>query len=344
MRPRMRDVAQRAGVSPKTVSNVVNGYAHVSPELRGRVLDAIAELNYVPNLSARNLRTGRTGVIALALPDLSVAYFAELAKHVTAAAEERDFTILIDQTEGLPERERTIATGLRNNLIDGLIFSPLAMDVADIEAAAGDTPMVLLGEHEHPVSIDRVAFDNVAAAQAATRHLVRLGRRRIASIGSQLSRRRGTGALRLEGYLSALAEAGLPQDESLVIPTDRLHRADGMQAMDQLLDLPDPPDAVVCFNDLVALGALYTLRRRGMRVPDDVAVIGFDDIEESSYANPTLTTISPDKVRIARTAVDLLVRRLEGKRAAASRGVLVDFELVERESTLGLRTSSGRKG
>lgn len=338
----MSDVARLAGVSPKTVSNVVNEYEHVSPEVRARVLDAIAKLNYVPNVSARNLRTGRTGVIALAVPDLAVSYFAEIARYVTTAAEERGYTILIDQTEGLPEREQKIASGLRNNVIDGLIFSPLAMTTAEIEAASSGTPMVLLGEREHPASIDHVAFDNVAAAATATRHLVRMGRRRIAAAGSQGERRRGTGALRLEGYFAALADAGLPRDESLVASTRRLHRVDGVEAMDHLLDLPDPPDAVVCFNDLVALGAMYTLRRRGLRVPDDVAVVGFDDIEESGYANPTLTTISPDKVAIGRTAVDLLVRRLEGKRAAASREVLVDYELIERESTQGVVSRAGR--
>ncbi|MQA02186.1 MAG: LacI family DNA-binding transcriptional regulator [Streptosporangiales bacterium] len=333
MRPRMSDVAKLAGVSAKTVSNVVNGYEHVSPEMRAKVLAAITELNYVPNVSARSLRTGRTKVIALALPDLAVPYFGELARHITRAAEEHDFTILIDQTDGLVDRERQIASGLRDNVIDGLIFSPLALGAEEIAAASSETPMVLLGEREHPATTDHVAFDNIAAARLATGHLVRLGRTRIAAIGSQVERRVGTGALRLEGHQSALKDAGLPVDDQLVVPTRRLHRMEGVRAMDELLDLPEPPDAVVCFNDLVALGALYTLRRRGLRVPDDVAVVGFDDIEESTYSNPTLTTISPDKERIATTAIDLLVRRLAGKRGTDSREVLVDFQLVQREST-----------
>lgn len=333
MRPRMSDVAKLAGVSAKTVSNVVNGYEHVSPQMRTRVLEAIAELNYVPNVSARSLRTGRTKVIALALPDLAQPYFGELARHITRAAEDHDFTLLIDQTDGLADRERQIASGLRDNVIDGLIFSPLALDAEAIAAASGETPMVLLGEREHPASIDHVAFDNVAAARLATGHLVRLGRRRIAAIGSQVERRVGTGALRLEGYQSALTDAGLAVDDRLVVPTRRLHRLEGVRAMDELLDLPEPPDAVLCFNDLVALGALYTMRRRGVRAPEDIAVVGFDDIEEGAYSNPTLTSVSPDKERIATAAIDLLVRRLEGKRATESREVLVDFQLVEREST-----------
>lgn len=332
-RARLADVAKLAGVSSKTVSNVVNGYVHVTPQMRSRVLAAISELNYVPNLSARNLRTGRTGIIALAVPDLSIPYFAELAGHVTEAAEERSYTILIDQTEGLEARERRIAGGLRAHVIDGLIFSPLAMGVAEIAAASGETPMVLLGEREHPAHMDHVAVDNVAAARTATRHLLALGRSRIAAVGGPLERRTGTGALRLAGFRAALEEAGADLDERLLVPARHFHRSDGVRAMEQLLQLRDLPDAVFCFNDLLALGALHVLRRRGIRVPEQVAVVGFDDIEESHFSDPTLTTVSPDKRHIASAAVDLLVQRLEGARDTDAREVLVDYQLVERESS-----------
>ena len=335
MRARLVDVARLAGVSPKTVSNVVNGYVHVSPEMRTRVRDAIAELSYVPNNTARTLRTGRTGILALALPNLSVPYFAELARHVTTAAAERGFTILIDQTEGLESRERKIASGLRNHVIDGLIFSPLAMGVADIVEAAGETPMVLLGEREHPASTDHVAIDNIAAATTATRHLLDLGRRRVAAVGAPVDTDCGTGALRLAGYRSALTAACLPDDGRLIVETSHFHRGEGERATNRLLDLDEPPDAIFCFNDLLALGSLFALRQRGLRVPDDVAVVGFDDIEESRYSHPTLTSISPDKQRIAATAVALLVDRLSGQRDDASAEVFVDYELVARESTTG---------
>lgn len=349
-RSRLVDVAQLAGVSIKTVSNVVNGNAHVSPQMRSRVTAAIEELHYVPNLTARTLKTGRTGIIALALPDLSVPYFAELAKYVTEAAERRGYTILVDQTEGRADRERLVAKGLRNHVIDGLIFSPLAMGVSEIAEAADGTPMVLLGECRHPANMDHVAIDNVGAAAAATRHLLRIGRRRIAAVGAPLDRRTGTGALRVEGYRSALVEAGHRFDPELVIATTDFHRSEGVRAIEQLLALSEPPDAVFCCNDLLALGVLYAARRHGLTVPTDLAVAGFDDIEETRFSNPTLTTISPDKQRIACIAVDLLVRRLEHRRQAtlrqgasrpeASREVFVDYELVERESTLGVDPSA----
>jgi DNA-binding LacI/PurR family transcriptional regulator len=337
-RARLVDVAQLAGVSPKTVSNVVNGYVHVRPEMRARVQAAIDQLGYVPNTTARTLRTGRTGIIGLAVPNLGIPYFAELARHVTELAETHGFTILIDQTDGLESRERTIASGLRHHVIDGLIFSPLTMGTDAIAAAADRTPTVLLGEREAPPEMDRVAIDNVAAATAATRHLLQAGRRRIAAVGGPMGGRPGTDVLRLQGYRAALAEAGGAPDPALAVPTRRLVRLQGIAAAQHLLELPKPPDALFCFNDLLALGAIYALRMRGVRVPDDIAVVGFDDIEDGRYSTPTLTTISPDKERIARTAVDLLVGRLQGRRSDTSSDVVVDYELVVRESTGGAPT------
>lgn len=331
-RPRMVDVARRAGVSQKTVSNVVNDYEHVSPELRARVRKAIDELGYVPNTTAQTLRTGRTGIIALALPNLSTPYFAEIARHVTAAAEKRGFTILIDQTDGLEQRERKIASGLRRHVIDGLIFSPLSMGPADIASAAGSTPMLLLGEQDLPKSVDHVIIDNIRAAREATEHLLRLGRQRIAAVGGPLGRPVGTGALRMRGYRAALTDAGR-FDDAMVFPTERLLRQSGAEAAEALLELPHPPDAMFCFNDLVAFGAMHTLRLRGVRVPDDVAVVGFDDIEEASYSNPTLTTVRPDKEGIAEAAVELLVGRLDRSRLVDPEEFVLQHQLIIREST-----------
>lgn len=332
MRPRMVDVARRAGVSQKTVSNVINGYVHVSPQVRTRVQQAVAELGYVPNNTARTLRTGRTGIIALAVPNLATPYFAELATHLTVAAERRGFTILIDQTDGSLEREQRIAAGLRQHVIDGLVFSPLTMTASEISAAAGSTPMVLLGERDAPSTVDHVVIDNVVAAREATEHLIGLGRRRIAAVGAPLEVSTGTGSLRLRGYRAALEEAGL-EDAALVVPTGRLLRHNGAEAADRLMELPHPPDALFCFNDVIAFGAIHALRRRGVRVPDDVAVVGFDDVEESSYSNPTLTTVRPDKLGIAETAVQRLVSRLEDPEAHRPDEVVIPHELVVRESS-----------
>ena len=190
-RPSLKDVARLAGVSPKTVSNVIHGYAHIREETRGRVQRALDELNYRPNLSARHLRAGRSGVIALAVPELGIPYFAELADCVIRAAAEHGWTVLIDQTDGLAERERLVTAGIRDQLIDGLIFSPLALGREALLRRTDDTPMVLLGERTHDGPADHVAIDNVAAAKAATAHLVGLGRRRVAPSATSATSDRG---------------------------------------------------------------------------------------------------------------------------------------------------------
>lgn len=334
MRHRLKDVAERAGVSVKTVSNVVNGYVHVRPDTRARVEEAIAELNYRPNLSARNLRKGRTGVIALAVPELDIPYFAELARHVVTAAAELGWTVLIDQTGGGREQERVVASGITDHLIDGLIFSPLALAAEDLAGLDG-TPMVLLGERVDHGPADHVVIDNVAAAREMTAHLIGLGRRRIAAIGSQRTPEGASARLRLAGYTAALADAGIDYDERLVAPAPAWHRADGAAAMRGLLASGVRPDAVFCFNDTLALGALRALHEAGLRVPEDVAVAGFDDIEDGRFSIPTLSTIAPDKERIARLAVELLANRLDADPTAPPQELSAPYHLTPRESTLG---------
>ncbi|MBW4703399.1 MULTISPECIES: LacI family DNA-binding transcriptional regulator [unclassified Micromonospora] len=332
MRHRLKDVAERAGVSVKTVSNVVNGYQHVRPATRARVEAALAELRYRPNLSARNLRKGRTGVIALAVPELDIPYFAELARHVVAAAADHGWTVLIDQTGGGRERERVAAAGIGDHLIDGLIFSPLSLTADDLTDLDG-VPMVLLGERVDHGPADHVVIDNVTAAREVTAHLIGLGRRRIAAVGAQPTPEGAGARLRLAGYTAALTEAGIGYDERLVAATPAWRRADGAAALRHLLASGTRPDAVFCFSDTLALGALRALHEAGLRVPTDVAVAGFDDIEDGRFSVPTLTTVAPDKERIARLAVDLLAGRLGGDRDAPPRELTAPHRLTPREST-----------
>ncbi|MET0422911.1 MAG: LacI family DNA-binding transcriptional regulator, partial [Actinoplanes sp.] len=313
----LKEVAALAGVSVKTVSNVVNGYVHVSPETRARVQAAIEALGYVPNTSARRLRSGRSGVIALAVPELAWPYFAEMATRIARAADERGWALLIEQTEGLAERERAVISGARLREVDGLIFSPVGLAAEDL-GQPGEIPMVLLGERVQDGAADHVAIDGAAAAADATRHLTGLGRRRIAAIGLQDESYAVTARQRLAGYRQALDEAGLPTGPARQMTVPGFRRRDGAAAMARLLDSGDPPDAVFCFNDLLALGALRTLLARGIAVPGDVAVIGFDNIEDGRFSTPTLSTVAPDVPRIAQLAVDLLAERLEGDPAATA--------------------------
>ncbi|MFI6325543.1 LacI family DNA-binding transcriptional regulator [Nonomuraea sp. NPDC050556] len=330
MRPRLKDVAEHAGVSIKTVSNVVNGYLHVSQDTRARVEAAIEELAYRPNLSARSLRQGRSGVIALAVPDLSIPYFAELATRVIEVADLRGWTVLIDQTQGQRAKELLVISGIRAQLIDGLLFSPLALTPADLAARTDQTPLVLLGERVGRSSLDHIAVDNVAAAHQATTHLLSLGRQRIAAIGAQRAASAMTAKQRLRGFRAALTAQGLTPHA--VAHVRDFHRSDGAAAMAQLLDSGTPPDAVFCFNDTLALGALRTLLSRGIRVPEDVALIGFDDIEDGRFSTPTLSTIAPDKAHIADAAVTLLTNRLTAT-PGPPQELCAPHRLIPRETT-----------
>jgi DNA-binding LacI/PurR family transcriptional regulator len=328
----LKDVAALAGVSVKTVSNVVNGYAFVKPDNRRRVEEALVATGYRPNLGARNLRRGRTGFIALVVPELSVPYFAELSGLVIEAAQGHDWNVLIEQTQGTRDRERSTLASLGPHMIDGAVVSPEALEAEDFADWAAGIPLVMLGEHSVELPLDHVAIDNVLAARTAVDHLIGMGRRRIAAIGQHP--RRGTAAQRLAGYRAALTAAGLPQPDDLVVPALNYHRRDGAEAMAHLLDLPERPDAVFCFNDLLAIGALRTIAQRGLRVPEDIAVVGFDNTEESAYSVPSLTTIAPDKAAVASEAVDLIRRRVSGEQFPPQ-DLQTPFALEIRQSTTG---------
>ena len=329
----LHDVARLAGVSIKTVSNVINDYPHIRPTTRERVETAIAELGYQPNLSARSLRSGRTGVIALALPELGLSYFAELADAVIRAAEQRGLTVTIEHTGGDRDRELEVLRSPRRKLGDGLIFSPLGMSQDDVELTAVSYPLVLLGERIFGGPADHVTMQNVEAARSATEYLLGLGRRRIAVVGAHEGEVIGSAGLRLRGYREALEAAGVPFDPELLGYTALWHRANGATSMHELLERGVEFDAVFGLNDTLALGAMRVLQEAGRRVPDDVAVIGFDDLDEAQYSLPSLTTVDPGRAQIARTAVEVLVERISGAAAEQRHEIFADFRIVEREST-----------
>jgi DNA-binding LacI/PurR family transcriptional regulator len=333
----LKDVAARAGVSIKTVSNVINDYPFITAETRAKVEQAIEETGYRPNVGARNLRRGRTGFIILAVPELENPYFAELTGLVITVARRYDWTVLVEQTLGSRELEQAVIASMGPQRIDAAILSPLAIEPEDLRRTSPSAPLVLLGERDTPGPVDHVAIDNVAAAQAAVEHLIDLGRRRIAIIGDKPEKTSGTASLRTAGYRQALAAAGLPYDPALVIPVEHYERTQGATAMAHLLHLPEPPDAVFCCNDLLAVGALRAALERGIVVPDQIAVAGFDDIAEGAYGFPSLTTIAPDKAAIAEAAVSLAHRRLgpiTGK-TPEPKDVRTPFALKIRESTAG---------
>ena len=335
MTPTIHDVARLAEVSIKTVSNVLNDYPHIRPTTRQRVLDAIAALDYQPNLSARGLRSGRTGLVSLIIPDLRNAYFAELADVVVREAEVQGLSVMIAQSNGDRERELSLLRGPRMQMVDGILFSVLGLSADDNDLLARiKTPMVLLGERILDGPKDHVTMRNVEGVQAATEHLLGLGRRRVLAFGADLVQGEGSAALRLAGYRKALAASGLPYDEDLVVEVYGWFRSTGAESMRRYLDRGIPFDGVVAFNDLIALGAMRVMQEAGLRIPDDVAVIGFDDVDETRYTLPTLSTVDPGRQEIAEVALRYLKERIESSGAdLPPRDYLSDFRILQRESS-----------
>ncbi len=328
----LKDVAEHAGVSVKTVSNVVNDHPHISASMRARVRVSLDELEYRPNLAARQLKHGRGGFIALAVPQLDSPYFSELASHLSAQAQRRGYILLMDITGADEGHERRAMSGMRGHMVDGVILSPLALTAAKIEARAGTTPLVLLGERAVPRGIDHVSVDSVAASRAIGEYLVGLGRRRLSAIGRKPAE--GTSSVRLRGFRSSVESAGLSLPPTRLVSVHQFDREHGYSAMQRLLDLPrrDRPDAVFAFNDLMAIGAMRACLERGVRIPDDIAIVGFDDIPEGRFHTPSLTTVAPDLPALAEKTLDLLILAIEGESREPER-IFVPWTLCVREST-----------
>ncbi|MGJ0389613.1 LacI family DNA-binding transcriptional regulator [Microbacterium sp. CGR1] len=334
-RATMKDVAALAGVSPKTVSNVVTGTVAVREETRVRVEAAMAQLDFVPNLSARGLRKGRSGIIAVALPDLATAFSAELMHRLVDAAHERGLAVQIEETATDPDREKELVSRARAHLVDGLILNPIRLEDSVLKYADRLPPLVVLGEVEQNRA-DHVRIDSRRAAADVTRHVLSRGATRIAVIGADddSSVATATSRLRLEGVHDALREAGIPRDTSLEINPMPWSMTGGADGVETLFRRGVAFDAIVAFTDSLALGALHALHDHGVSVPGDVIVTGFDDVEFSRYTSPSLTTIAFDRRAFADAALGLLESRMDD-RSSPPRALTLSHHLLERDSTQG---------
>jgi DNA-binding LacI/PurR family transcriptional regulator len=272
----------------------------------------------------------------VAVPSLVNPYYAELAQVLVETAERAGLTVLVDCTGAERRRELRIIDGFSTHLVDGLILCPHAATPTDLRGRRANTPLVLLGERRFR-SVDSVAVDSRAVGHAATAHLVGLGRRAVAAVGYD-SPDMVPFRLRFEGFRQALEEAGLVYDPQRVVavsPDAPLEQA-GREAVDTLRERRRRVDAVFCYNDLLALGVVRALLSDGVAVPDEVAVMGVDDISTGRISTPTLSTIAPDTQAIADQAIGLLQARIAGEEGGR-RHVVVGFELRARGSTLGAR-------
>ncbi len=331
----LRDVAREAGVSVRTVSNVVNDFHYVSGETREKVEAAIAVLGYRPNRSARSLRNGSTRTLGLVLPEFSQPYFAELADTVFAAAAEVGYKVLIETLgPGGDDRIADVVGDLAVST-DGVLVSPTFLDGTTLEAEDSPVPMVALTARRIDAGFDHVAMDDAKGAELATAHLLGMGRRRIAAIGSALgfARHGRTGEARHRGYLAAHATAGVEPDDALAVGTTEWTQASGYEAVRELRRRGAEFDAVFAMNDLLAIGVLHALQDEGVAIPDDVAVAGFDDIAMAGHLSPPLTTIDPGMREIVDTAIRLLLGRIDGSRTGEGEEFLAPPTLIVRAST-----------
>lgn len=324
------DIARLAKVSPATVSRALSQPDLVSEATRQRVQAAVAELGFVPNAAAKSLRTRRTGKLLVTVPDVSNPFFAEIVKGVEEAAQAEGYAVLLGDTQQQPEREESYAQILRRQEADGLIvlghrLPPTARELVDALGTAA--PVVNGCEFTPELGVPSVHIDNAAAASVAMDHLYALGHRRIGVIGGPESN--PLHHQRLEGATSTAKAHGAL--DSLSVESGDFSVESGYTAGERLLSQPHPPSAVFCFSDEMAMGVLAACRKRGVDVPRDMSVVGFDDLRTTRYLAPALTTISQPMRLIGHETVRVLLDILAGK--PHPDGVELPFELIVREST-----------
>jgi DNA-binding LacI/PurR family transcriptional regulator len=329
----MTEVARHAGVSTMTVSNVINGRSQrVSESTRHRVLKVIAELGYQVNATARNLRRGRTGAVGLAVPAFFPGYYAQLAQRLAERFEEHGMRLVVEKTSGSRLEELDALTAPRLSGYDGFVLSVVAGEAADLDRFSLDTPVVLIGERAVPARFDHVLMDNVGGARIATELLLRTGARRIALLGGVLATEETMPGLRTRGYRAAHEASGTPVHDELIVSCE-FGVPDGHAAVRDLVERGVDFDAVFALTDSAAIGALRALAETGRKVPDDVQVVGFDNLDDGRFTVPGLTTVEPGNDEMADAICALLMERIEGPVDGEARVVMPRPRLVRREST-----------
>ena len=327
----LEQIAKLSGVSRSTVSRVINNDPNVSVVTREKVMQVVKRVNYTPNAAARGLAAGRTHGLGLVIPMGLAAlftdpYFPILIQGVSSACNAREYSVMLWLAE--PEYERRMIRQIMySGLVDGVIVSSMLLNDSLVQALSdGDLPFMLVGRHPTDTQASYVDADNIGGAREAVTHLLRLGRARVATITGPQNMIAGTD--RLNGYLAALRGRGVVSDPNLIAEGD-FTEASGYRAMQQLLS--HRLDAVFAASDMMAFGAMRALREASLRVPEDVAVVGFDDVPQAARVEPPLTTVRQPIYRLGSTTVDSLLDLIEYPDSSARR-IVLPTELVVRAS------------
>jgi LacI family transcriptional regulator len=330
-RATIRDIADLAGVSIATVSRVLNDRPDVAPGTREQVLQVVREHGFSTNRGARGLSVGRTGIVGLTLPLVNDAYFGPILGGASEALYEQDMRIMLAPTLHEHDREVSLLDRLTRGTTDGAILMLPEESSDELRRLQElEYPFVVVDPREPPPDgIPCVSAMHAAGAKAATEHLLALGHRRIGAIGG--AEGWYANEERMLGFRAAFAAAGLLPDPELIRYSDwRIPR--GEEAAEELLSLDDPPTAIFAFNDNVAIGALNVARRRGLHVPKDLSIVGFDDTFQATIVTPMLTTVRQPLAELGRMGVSLLLRLIDGQRLDALR-IELATTLVVRDST-----------
>ncbi len=323
----IKDVAIAAGVSTATVSRVLSNGLHVRPEVRERVMATVERLGYRPNLVARNLRSQQSSTIGLIVSDISNPFFTAISRAVEDTAYEQGFSVLLCNTDENPEKEAIYLNLMRDTAVAGAIMSPTRQTIANFSDSNLPFPIVVVDRSISNGDIDAVLLDNVDAAYRLITHLVEQGYKRIGALCSEMS----TGLERQVGYEKALRAHGLaPKSEYMKYDTPKAEA--GYTATLKMLDLAEPPDALFTVNSLIAEGALQAIRERNLTIPDDIALVSFDETTWSSLVQPAITLIAQPTYEIGKTAAELLMQRIADP-GRPTRQVILKGQLLVRGSS-----------
>ncbi|UOE43414.1 LacI family DNA-binding transcriptional regulator [Agromyces larvae] len=329
----MADVAREAGVSVMTVSNVLNERLPVGETTRARVMAAVEALGYEVNLTARHLRAGRTDTVAFIAPSFH-DYFGEVSDEIALRVESEGRHLVLERTGGGPEQEMEALSVSRLRLYDGVLLSVAGLDIDRLERVRTSTPIVLLGERDAPERFDHVRLANEEGARLATAHMIDGGSRRIVALGGTFDPGHTMSSDRRLGWERAMTDAGLGVDPRYVVPISEYSSAAARDALLEVIDSGLPFDGVCSITDVIALGAISALAERGLRIPEDVQVTGFDNLEMVQFVPPGLTSVDANHEELAEKAVGMLHRRIAGWDGPAEH-VVVPVRLVVRGSTRG---------
>jgi LacI family transcriptional regulator len=335
------DVARLAQVSTATVSRVINGNTEVDPVLTDRVRIAIGELNYRPSRVARSLRTRRSSVLAVIISDIRNPFFTDMVRGIEDVAYAHNYSLVLCNAEDDPAKESDYLRLAVDEHMAGVVLAPASPTDTDLKTLrAAGVPVVTVDRRLVDDDIDRVLIDNVGGAATAVEHLWQSGFRRIGCVSGPVAL--STGEDRLAGYRKGLAAHGVDYDEQLVAFGD-FHEESGIRAMRQLLALPEPPDAVFVANNLMTLGALDAIASTSLRVPEDIAIVGFDDMAWAPLLRPPLTTVGQPTYDVGAETARMLLSRLSGYAGPAREVVLSPQLFVRASSTAAPQTHANSR-